>query len=119
MDERDESVTHNLNLPLFANLPFGTTFSTNDEKTGELTSPEPAPIPIKCNVHPWERGYLFVLEHAYVGVSDAQGNIAIRGLPDDTDVPLRLFHEPGSIQSIVLQGARRQIERGRQSLRIQ
>ncbi len=118
VSEQEESAAHNLNFSFLMNSPHGTIISQNATWTRELTSPEPAPIPIDCDVHSWERGYLFVLDHTYIAVSDRQGSLVIRGLPDDTDVPLRLFHEHGGIHSIVLQGERRQIDRGRINVRV-
>ena len=35
----------------------------------------------KCDVHPWMRAYLHVIEHPWFAVSDAQGTFEIRDLP--------------------------------------
>ncbi len=72
----------------------------NGEQTRELNSSEPAAVPIKCNIHPWERAYLFVLDHSYLGISDKKGNLVLRGLPAGGEVPLRFFHEHGRIHSV-------------------
>jgi len=38
-------------------------------------------IPVKCNIHPWMRGYIAVFDHPYYAVSDADGKFTIKGLP--------------------------------------
>jgi hypothetical protein len=38
-------------------------------------------IPVKCNIHPWMRGYVAVLDHPFFAVSDADGKFTIKGLP--------------------------------------
>lgn len=39
------------------------------------------------------KGYLVLLEHPYVGVSDPNGQIVIEGLPDNSELQFRVFHE--------------------------
>jgi hypothetical protein len=115
---RDESATHNLNFSCFANPPLGATIPAHGEHTRELRSAEPAAVPIKCNIHPWEKAYLFVLDHSYIGVSGREGELAIRGLPAETEVPLRFFHEHGSIHSVRIDGQRQPLENGRLTVRV-
>lgn len=38
-------------------------------------------IPVKCNVHPWMRGYIAVLKHPYFVVSDKNGSFDLKDLP--------------------------------------
>ena len=41
-------------------------------------------IPVKCNVHPWMRGYIAVLKHPYFSVSGKDGHFEIKDLPPGT-----------------------------------
>jgi plastocyanin len=41
-------------------------------------------IPVKCNVHPWMKGYIAVFKHPYFAVSDKNGNFEIKDLPPGT-----------------------------------
>jgi plastocyanin len=41
-------------------------------------------IPVKCNVHPWMRGYIAVFKHPYFVVTDSDGNFDLKGLPPGT-----------------------------------
>jgi plastocyanin len=41
-------------------------------------------VPIKCNVHPWMKGYIAVFKHPYFSVSDKDGSFEIKDLPPGT-----------------------------------
>lgn len=41
-------------------------------------------IPVKCNVHPWMKGYIAVLKHPYFAVTDKDGHFEVKGLPPGT-----------------------------------
>jgi Carboxypeptidase regulatory-like domain len=41
-------------------------------------------IPVKCNVHPWMRGYIAVFKHPYFAVTDKDGSFDLKGLPPGT-----------------------------------
>lgn len=45
-----------------------------------FTAPE-VMVKLKCDVHPWMRSYIGVLEHPFFAVSGADGSFAIEGLP--------------------------------------
>lgn len=38
-------------------------------------------IPVKCNVHPWMKGYIAVLKHPYFAVTDKNGSFELKDLP--------------------------------------
>ncbi|MGF1579020.1 MAG: hypothetical protein ACFCD0_06620 [Gemmataceae bacterium] len=39
------------------------------------------PINIECNIHPWMRGYLWVLDHPYHAVTDEKGVVTLKHVP--------------------------------------
>jgi len=41
-------------------------------------------IPVKCNVHPWMRGYIAVFKHPYFAVTDKNGSFELKNLPPGT-----------------------------------
>jgi plastocyanin len=41
-------------------------------------------IPVKCNVHPWMRGFIAVLKHPYFAVTDKNGSFDVKDLPPGT-----------------------------------
>ena len=53
--------------------------------------PEP-PFVVKCQQHPWERGYVAVLPHPYFYVTGRGGAFAIEGLPPG-DYEVVVWHE--------------------------
>lgn len=53
--------------------------------------PEP-PFAVKCNQHPWERGYVAVLPHPFFSVTRRNGAFAIEGLPPG-DYEVVVWHE--------------------------
>jgi hypothetical protein len=49
-------------------------------------------IPFNCDVHSWMNATAFVLDHPFFGVTDAAGNVEIKGLPAG-DYTFKLWHE--------------------------
>ena len=63
----------------------------------KLNRPEPV-FPVKCDVHPWMRSYVAVLEHPFFAVSDETGQYQIEGLPAGT-YEIEAWHERLGIQN--------------------
>jgi uncharacterized membrane protein len=77
---------HNVRSPSY-NQAF------NAGSTREMSMEEPAVMTtVKCDMHPWMRAYVGVLEHPYFAVSAADGSFEIRGLVDG-DYTLSAWHE--------------------------
>ena len=55
-------------------------------KAEETFSREEIAIPLKCNIHPWMRGYIAVFKHPFFTVTKADGSFDLRGLPPGTYV---------------------------------
>lgn len=53
--------------------------------------PEP-PFVVKCNQHPWERGYIAVMPNPFFYVTGRNGSYAIEGLPPG-DYEVVIWHE--------------------------
>jgi plastocyanin len=45
---------------------------------------EEVAVPVKCNIHPWMKGYIAVFKHPYFAVSDKNGDFELKGLPPGT-----------------------------------
>ena len=41
-------------------------------------------IPVKCNVHPWMKGYIAVFKHPYFAVTDKNGSFELKDVPPGT-----------------------------------
>lgn len=49
-------------------------------------------LPVKCNLHPWMRVFVNVVEHPFFAVTGADGSFSIKGLPAG-DYTLAAWHE--------------------------
>ena len=49
-------------------------------------------IPVKCNVHPWMRAYIGVVNHPFFAVTGDDGTFTIKGLPPGT-YKVEAWHE--------------------------
>src|SRR5229473_251516 len=49
-------------------------------------------IPVKCNVHPWMRGYVAVFKHPYFAVTSRDGRFNLSNLPPGT-YTIKAWHE--------------------------
>jgi hypothetical protein len=69
--------------------------SPNNNREWNMTQPHGVPIeqtfareeiaiPVKCNVHPWMRGYIAVFKHPYFSVTDKNGSFDLKDLPPGT-----------------------------------
>jgi plastocyanin len=45
---------------------------------------EEVAIPVKCNIHPWMRGYIAVFKHPYFAVTGQNGTFDLKDLPPGT-----------------------------------
>lgn len=112
LDSRDKNTSHNLYVEFLNNPAWGGLIPAGAPFTRELTDSEPGAMSVKCGVHNSELGYLFVLDHNFIGISDKTGKLQIKGLPRDCDIPLKVFHEHGKVVSLVVHGERKQLEKG-------
>lgn len=64
----------------------------------ETFAREEIAIPVKCNVHPWMKGYIAVFKHPYFAVTDQDGSFDIKNLPPGT-YTITAWHEKLGTQS--------------------
>ncbi|MEO9592758.1 hypothetical protein [Rhodopirellula bahusiensis] len=95
---------HNVALNFFANTASIQLLKPGESFSLELEQPEPALIPIDCNINPWMRGFVVVVDHPYVAVSDSDGRLKIEGLPADEELVFRVHHEAGKIDQVSIGG---------------
>src|SRR6056297_89252 len=98
-----DAVGHNLNISFLRNNAQGIFVPAGAQRRIPLARSEPAPLPLECNIHPWMRGYLVLLDHSFVGVSDEDGRLEIKGLPDNTTLWFRVFHESARLLAPIKQ----------------
>ncbi len=118
--KNSDPVGHNGNLNVLRNPAFSLMLPSQQSKGFRLELPEPAPIPLECNIHPWMKSYVVVMEHPYVGVSDEHGTVVIRNLPDK-QLTFGVFVEAaaGALGTVSVNGKPEQWSRNRFSYDVQ
>ena len=87
----DDPTTHNIH-PLPANNREWNKAEIPGSKIEE-TFPRPEiGIPVKCNVHPWMKGYVAVFKHPFFAVTGKDGSFALNNLPPGT-YTIQAWHE--------------------------
>jgi plastocyanin len=80
----NDQAIHNVFLMSQVNQPSNRSAEPGSPPIEEvLTTPELA-IPVKCNVHPWMKGYVFVFDHPYYAITKADGTFTLPNLPPGT-----------------------------------
>lgn len=59
-----------------------------------LGKAEVVPIPVQCDIHPWMRAHMLILDHPYAALSDEKGTFTIEGLPPGK-YDLKVWQEGG------------------------
>nr|WP_231612008.1 methylamine utilization protein [Novipirellula galeiformis] len=113
-----DAVGHNANLPFFKNAAQNFLIPPQQDKSVLLEEAEPAPIPVECNIHPWMRAYVVVLEHPYVAKTDENGELVIKDLPEGKELTFRVFHEAGKIDEVTIDGKKEKWSRSRFDVKI-
>ncbi|KAA1260390.1 hypothetical protein LF1_29300 [Rubripirellula obstinata] len=114
-----DEIGHNANIQFFKNDSVNPMIPAGQEILVELEEPEPAPITVSCNIHPWMTAKLVVLDHPYAAVSDSDGNLVIKGLPVGEELVFRMFHESARIKEAEVDGKKVKWKKSRFEVKIQ
>src|SRR5579862_3456394 len=87
----DDSTSHNIH-PVPANNREWNKAEPPGSKMDEAFAREEVAIPVKCNVHPWMRGYIAVFKHPYFAVTGKDGAFDLSKLPPGT-YTIKAWHE--------------------------
>ncbi|QDU50795.1 hypothetical protein [Gimesia panareensis] len=68
-------------FPIKNHLPDPIGIDPLRKKIIQFKHPELLPMQIKCDVHPWETGYILVQSHPYFALTDETGAFQIKNLP--------------------------------------
>lgn len=108
-----DPVGHNANMNFFNNKAQNLMVPGGQEQEVALAKAEPAPIPIDCNIHPWMKAYVLVLDHPFAATSDENGDMVIKGLPAGEKLVFRVYHEAGAIKEVEIGGKKESWKRSR------
>ena len=98
-----DKVSHNANMQFLVNTPENPNIPPGGSHETTPASAEPAPIPVSCNIHPWMKAQVVVIDNPYGAASDADGVIEIKGLPAGK-VTMRAIHDAGRMSTVYLNG---------------
>jgi hypothetical protein len=88
----DDATLHNVNAQTKINAGFNFAQPVQGMKTVKTFGKQEVMVPFICNVHPWMKAYIGVVDHPFFAVSDDAGKFEINGLPAGTYV-LEAWHE--------------------------
>lgn len=78
-----DETTHNIHPTPNNNREFNMT-QPHGMPLDHTFAREEVAIPVKCNVHPWMKGYIAVFKHPYFAVTDKSGAFELKNLPPGT-----------------------------------
>ncbi len=87
-----DPVAQNVAFSPFGDTPANIVIPVDGDATRTFKRKQTVPVPIKCNYHPWEKGYILPREHPYVAVSKADGTFRIPKLPA-AELEFQVWHE--------------------------
>jgi plastocyanin len=87
----DDATSHNIH-PQPANNREWNKAEPPGSKLEESFAREEIAIPVKCNVHPWMRGYIAVFKHPFFAVTGKDGGFDLSNLPPGT-YTIKAWHE--------------------------
>ncbi|HXR16915.1 MAG TPA: carboxypeptidase regulatory-like domain-containing protein [Terriglobales bacterium] len=87
----DDPTSHNIH-PTPANNREWNKAELPGAKVEEAFAREEIAIPVRCNIHPWMRGYIAVLKNPYFAVTKPDGSFELSNLPPGT-YTIKAWHE--------------------------
>lgn len=94
----DDATLHNVHSYSKANKSWNIGLPIKGMKQVKTFSEPEIAITLKCDVHPWMKGYIAVLTHPYFQVTGGDGSFELKDLPAGEYV-LEVWHEKLGVQS--------------------
>ena len=79
-----DPTTHNVHPLPKVNREWNKSQTANAPVIERKFSRQEIMLPVKCNIHPWMRSYINVVDHPFFAVTGADGSFEIKGLPPGT-----------------------------------
>ncbi|WZO96477.1 hypothetical protein EP7_003470 [Isosphaeraceae bacterium EP7] len=75
-----DPVNHNIRYTGFANGGFNQMLAPNGTIQRKLVA-EKRVLPLACDIHPWMKGFVMVLDHPFFAITGEDGSFEIKGVP--------------------------------------
>jgi plastocyanin len=82
--KNDDQTTHNIHPMPKDNREWNTSQPPGASPIDNSFARPEVAIPVKCNVHPWMKGYIAVFKNPFFAVTTKDGKFDIKGLPPGT-----------------------------------
>lgn len=89
--KNSDPLLHNVHGLTFSNMEFNVGVVQGTEATQKFTKRE-IMLQVRCDIHPWMRAWIGVVDHPYFAVTGDEGGYAIAGLPAGRYV-VEVWHE--------------------------
>ena len=76
--------THNVHPLPKVNREWNKSQTANAPAIERKFSRQEIMMPVKCNIHPWMRSYINVVDHPFFAITGSDGSFEIKGLPPGT-----------------------------------
>jgi len=80
--ENGDGVTHNVHTYSLHNKVFNSSVGSGSSELRTLDHPEI--VTVKCDIHSWMKGFVYVTDAPYFGTTDADGSLELDQLPAGT-----------------------------------
>jgi hypothetical protein len=82
--KNDDPTVHNVHPMPRVNRAWNKSEPVGDPPIETTFSRPELAIPVACNIHPWMRAFLFVLDHPYFDITPNTGKFELKNLPPGT-----------------------------------
>ncbi len=76
-----DPVGHNVDFKPFNNPPINPMLAPNGSVEFTIKKEERRPTEAKCSIHPWMKGYVFIVDNPFAVVTQADGSFEIKDVP--------------------------------------
>ena len=81
-----DPVGHNVRFQTFANGSLNQMLPPNGKTNFAVKKEERRPTPMFCDIHPWMKGYFFIVDHPFAVVTKPDGSFEIPNVPAGTQM---------------------------------
>ena len=104
--KNDDPTTHNIHPQPQNNREWNQSQAQGVPPIEASFAREEIAIPVKCNIHPWMKGYIAVFKHPYFAVTRDDGSFVLKGLRPGTYTITAWQEKLGTLNQNVTVGAK-------------